>query len=164
MAMANAGLGNSRRTQHIEASGSEGRGGGNQTAAERVADLLSADEHGIDNAFAAKEAAAKAARTSWRPENWDPDARRRKMEACFQERQERAGESVAAGQSGTGGAGNCACPLRWRRPQHTEFIFSPPTAACMPRLARLPRSHHPPSHHHKFISFAITLELTNIRQ
>ena len=59
--------GNSRRTQDIEATGSEGRGGGDQTAAERVADLMSADEHGISNAFAKKEAAATAARNQWKP-------------------------------------------------------------------------------------------------
>ena len=45
MAMRNE-RGNSRRTQHIEATGDEGRGGGNQTVEERIADLLSADEHG----------------------------------------------------------------------------------------------------------------------
>jgi hypothetical protein len=61
------GLGNSRRTQHIEASGSEGRGGGTQTAAERVADLLKADEHGIDDAFGSKEKAATKSRNQWKP-------------------------------------------------------------------------------------------------
>jgi len=62
--------GNSRRTQHIEATGDEGRGGGNQTVEERIADLLSADEHGIDDAFAKQEAAAAKARSQWWPENW----------------------------------------------------------------------------------------------
>lgn len=66
MAMINA-MGNSRRTQHIEATGSEGRGGGDQTAAERVADLLSADEHGKSGVFAAKEVAASKARNQWKP-------------------------------------------------------------------------------------------------
>lgn len=66
MAMIN-GMGNSRRTQFIEATGSEGRGGGDQTAAERVADLMSADEHGKSNAFSVKEAAATKARNQWKP-------------------------------------------------------------------------------------------------
>ena len=48
--------------QYIAATGSEGRGGGNQTAAERVADLLKADEKGLDNAFGNKESAARKAR------------------------------------------------------------------------------------------------------
>ena len=45
--------------QYIAATGDEGRGGGNQTAAERVADLLKADEKGLDNAFGSKETAAR---------------------------------------------------------------------------------------------------------
>lgn len=40
------------------------RGGGNQTAAERVADLLTSDH---DGAFKKEEAASRAARTQWTP-------------------------------------------------------------------------------------------------
>lgn len=65
-------MGYSRRTNYIAATGDEGRGGGNQTAAERVADLLKADEKGLDNAFGSKDTAARKARQQWIPEGWNP--------------------------------------------------------------------------------------------
>lgn len=73
MAMVNE-RGNSRRTQFIAATGQEGRGegDGNETAAQRVADLMSADEHGKSGVFAKKELAAKKAREQWWPESWNP--------------------------------------------------------------------------------------------
>jgi len=54
------------RTNHtVETNAS--RGEGNQTAAERVADLLESD---ADDAFAKQEAAASEARTQWTPMNF----------------------------------------------------------------------------------------------
>ena len=37
-----------------------------------MADLLKADEKGLDNAFGSKDTAARKARQQWIPEGWNP--------------------------------------------------------------------------------------------
>ena len=107
-------MGNSRRTQYQEATGNEGRGGGNQTAAERVADLLTSDasEGGHSFAFAEKEAAATKARLQWVPAPADYD-------------EAKSGHGVGHGSKvpeAVGGFGFLSVPDPRRNPEagHTE--------------------------------------------